>query len=177
MGTVATKQAQAYIARKLANESASIYLGIGRSTAWADENKVPDSDPTATGIEEPIAYTKAQSVYLCKLVKDNKKGSLIFGGKSYNTVSPIASLDPDANYVYAATKFSYSDLQKEVQFRQVGLFIGFKPKANVHSTIILPSQVDDIGTMLSISNNKLVNITKTSAANVGAMYSILPIIN
>lgn len=177
MGTVATKQAQAYIAKKLANESANIYLGIGRSTAWADESKVPESDPTADGLEEPIAYTKAQSVYLCKLVEGNKKGALIFGGKSYDTVSPTANLDPDANYVYAATKFSYNDLQQEVQFRQVGLFIGFKPKADVHSTIILPSQVDSTGTMLSISNNKLVNITRTSAANVGAMYSILPIIN
>jgi hypothetical protein len=177
LGTVATRVAQAYIARNLAQQQATMYIGLGKSSSWNDENNVPASDYNATALDEPIAYTKAQKVFLCKPVLDPKEGNLIVGGVSYKTVSLDADIDPSACYLYATTDFSYADLQKEIQFRQVGLFVNFIPKANVTSIIVTPAQVDKLGTMLSIQNSKLVNITKTSKVTVGAMYSVLPILN
>lgn len=176
MSTVATKQAQAYIARMLALQASNIYLGLGKSTAWTDENKVPDSDPDATSLTEPLVYMKAQTVSLCKPATDkDDSAGIVFGGNKYKVVSTTGDLDPNAICVYATASFSYSDIQKELAFRQVGMFINFQPKKDVTSTVILPSQVDNVGTMLSIQNMKLANITKTSTIKVGAMYSILPI--
>lgn len=177
MGTVATKQAQAYIARMIAKQAPNIYIGLGKSTAWKDEDKVPDSNPDATALTEPIVYTKAQNVSLCQPVSDdnNTGSSIIFGGSKYKVVSVLEELNPAANCVYATANFSYEDLKSEIQFRQVGLYIGLRPKSGVTSTIITPLQIDDLGTLLSIQNMKLANITKTSSVKVGAMYSILPI--
>ena len=175
MGTVATRQAQAYIARMLVEQAPSIYIGLGRSSPWSDEDKVPDSNPDATSLTEPLVYRKAQTVSLCKLANDKDEGALVFGGKRYKTLSPLEDLDPDANCIYATASFSYSDLQEQLTFRQVGLFIDFKLNNDVTSTIIKPAQVADTGILLSINNMKLASITKTSTVKVGAMYSVLPI--
>lgn len=177
MATVATRQAPAYIARMLYNQASTIYIGLGKSSPWNDENQVPDNSDTSTSLDEPIAYTKAQKVYLCKPSLTGGEGTVNFGGNYYTIITDTSALDKDAYYIYASADFKFDSFKKDIQFRQVGLFINFLPRKDVMSTIILPSQVDKLGTMLSISNNKLVNITKTSAVTVGAMYSILPILN
>lgn len=177
MGTVATKQAPAYIARMLYNKSSTMYIGLGKSTPWNDDNNVPDNSDDAVSLDEPIAYTKAQKVYLCKLATTSGEGTIAFGGNYYSIVTDTTRLDSNAKYVYASAEFSFESMKKDTQFRQVGLFIDFVPNDGVESKIVLPSQVAKLGTMLSISNNKLVNITKTSAVTVGAMYSILPVLN
>lgn len=177
MGTVATKGAQAYVAKLLYEQAPNIYIGLGKSSPWNDENNVPNSNPNATALDEPILYTKAQKVLLCKPLAEKTDSSVQFGAKFYEPVPDSTQIDPDANCVFAYSKFNYEDIQKEIQFRQVGLFVGLIPNDRVTSTIILPTQVGALGTLLSISNNKLVNITATSPVTVGAMYSILPILN
>lgn len=177
MTAVATKQAQAYIAKMLYEQAPSIYLGLGKSTPWNDENNVPDNDPTATALDEPIAYTKAQDVALCTKLDKVEQGAITVGSTSYKPIANTDEINVDAVYIYAASTFSYEDLQKDTQFRQVGMFIGFKPKADVKNTIILPTQVEKQGTLVSILNSKLVNITKTSPVKVGAIYSILPVLD
>lgn len=177
MGQIATKNAQAYIAKMLYEQASSIYIGLGKPTPWTDENKIPDPSPDAISLEEPIAYTKAQRVTLCTLASKEDTDTIAFGDKFYKPVITTSSLNPDATYLYVSTQFKYADIGKEIQFRQVGLFVGFVPNDRVTSTIVLPTQVGTQGTMLSISNNKLINITKTSPTTVGAMYSILPVLS
>lgn len=172
--TTATKQAQALLAKMIFEQASNIYLGLGKSTPWADENTVPDTNPESTALDEPIAYMKAQKVFLCKKVDKATNNTVALGGSFFLPVANNEVVDPDAVYVYVSSKFDYASLQKEIQFREVGMFVGFKPKADAKNTIILPPQVDKLGTMVSIQNIKLINITKTSPVTVGAVYSVLP---
>ena len=55
---------------KLLYES-TFWMGIGRTTAWTTENAPPSGSVSATTIEEPIVYAKAEIVSLCKTIASN----------------------------------------------------------------------------------------------------------
>ena len=62
--TVVTDKAAAYVATLLYNMHNSIYIGIGKSSQWANDSKPDPEDSSKTNIDEPLFYAKADKVSL-----------------------------------------------------------------------------------------------------------------
>ena len=156
MGSILTSQAHTMLLKYLYNES-SMWVGIGRTTPWDDENAPPVPDPTATEVEEIVGYKVYSEKYM---VKEDPNGELIFNGKHYKIVS-----DPDTelpNLLYIRFDLEPTDLPI-VDYRQFGLFFGLTALPGYASnTSLLPDEVDSTGMLMAIDNRKVIHRSEDS---------------
>lgn len=136
----------------------TLWIGVGRTTEWDDENNPDDVSPTAEDIEEAVVFVKAST----SLVKRVDSGEdLLVGGVKFDLVDDGDAYDDNAHFVYVyatldGPTMSYGD------YRQKGIFVGLTPAAGHESdTWLDPTNVDDVGVLLYIANKEVVTYGAT----------------
>lgn len=174
--TVVTDEAAAYVATLLYNMHGSIYIGIGKSSQWADDSKPDPEDSSKTNIDEPLFYVKADKVQLCrpKLPTEALTAETIsYGSNQYVPVNASDAISSSAEYIYCSALLS-SDNVGKVTFREAGLFAGLQLNQGVTKTTVQYSDIASLGSMLSLINQSPVSITDTASARVSFLYHIKP---
>ena len=174
--TQVTIIAQNYMARLLVQKANSIYVGLGKSSAWSDENTPPAESNTAIALDEPILYKKVTTAELCRLTNVGETGGVIVGTDSYVVATTADMNNPDYRYLYCEVNISGADAGA-ISYREIGLFSDLTPNSGVTKTTLLPADVSSTGTLLTISNYKVQNITDTGSVTVGIIYSFKPIVS
>ena len=96
----------------------NLYIGFGRTTAWADESSPPAPSVNATEIEELQFISKASINY----VKPNGS-QIIFKDTKWDLYDPPTTNDlytNDIKYLYIRTTLLYDDFDF-ITFRQIGI--------------------------------------------------------
>lgn len=129
----------------------NLYMAVGRSTAWTDEEAPPADNADATVIEEIIGYKKIDSIYL---VTPDVNGTIVYRSQKFKIVAEADAFTQGAKYVYVEAKLLYDQFPLTT-FRQVGLFAGTTRKAGVEDkSVLLPSEVESPGKLRVIGNYK-----------------------
>lgn len=174
--TVVTDEAAAYVATLLYNMHNSIYIGIGKSSPWADDSKPDPEDSSKTNIDEPLFYVKADTVQLCRTKLPSESPtveSISYGSNQYVPVNVSDAVSSGAEYIYCSALIS-SDNVGKVTFREAGLFSGLQLNQGVTKTTVQYPDIASIGSMLSLTNQSPVSITDTASARVSFLYHIKP---
>lgn len=133
----------------------SLYIAIGRTTPWADENAPPAEVPGTTDIDEIIGM---KPVTLRKhMVEDAENGTVFWDNKIWRLVNADEALTLKTQYCYLEAQVQYSELPL-TSFRQVGLYSGTVLQPGVSPVIaVLPTSIADNGILESYSNRKVEN--------------------
>lgn len=131
----------------------AIYLGIGKSSAWADDNNPPAPDTNATTLLELIGFRKADNVYM--VVQDNTNGTIAYQNTKWSIVTPSNAYTQGAKWVYVSATINYDELPLGY-YRQVGVFSGLQLANGVSGSqlALLPAQVSNVGTLEVIDNRQ-----------------------
>lgn len=133
---------------------ASIWVGVGRTTSWPDEEVPPTEDRAATEVEEIVGYKLANRAF--QVVPDDE-GSVIHNGNRYTAISDLDALasKSTAGVVYIEFVLE-SDEFPTISYRQVGVFADLVPAEGFSNfSALLPSQVSSPGTLVMIENMEL----------------------
>jgi hypothetical protein len=147
--------------RALLHKTNSTYfVGIGRTTAWDDEDNPPDPLPTASTIEEPVVYVTPTQVTLCKVVSSGEDVTHL--GTKYEFVADVDAIDEGARFLYMLARFDPTSGQPYDTFRQVALFSNLTPASGHESdSWLAPANVDDEGLLEYLDNDVATIMTDT----------------
>lgn len=126
----------------------NLYMGIGRTTAWADDTNPPPEDPEQVALDEAVCY---QPILTPKLLKQDIGGLIAWGGLMWTEVAIQDAYTEGATYAYCEAAFEYDDAPL-VTFRQVALFTGLTKAGGAGSGILLPGEVTDPGVLEALDN-------------------------
>lgn len=136
-------------------EIPNLYIAIGRTSAWTDENSPPLEVPGTADIDEIIGM---KPVTLRKyMVEDAIDGTVFWDNKIWRLLTIEDGLAASAIYAYVEAQIQYSELPL-TGFRQVGLYSGTVLQPGVSPLIaVLPSQIQSNGLLEAYSNRKVEN--------------------
>jgi hypothetical protein len=135
----------------LYNDS-TFWMGIGRTTPWNTELAPPSPSVSATTLEEPIVYVKAEIVSLCKTINANP--DVTVRGQGYKYVLPVDAVAEFARFLYIRARFDPSEDQPYNTFRQIAIFSNLEPtQAHSSDLWLAPANVLDVGVCEYIENN------------------------
>lgn len=132
--------------------TSNMYFGIGRQTAWTDENNPDPPSSTATAVEEPVGFKRVESKYL---VIPDPNGTIVYDdGSAWSIVNTSDAYTRGARWVYIDCNIKSTDLPLVI-YRQVGLCINLvvsDPSYAGYATL-LPNQVSSQGTLYLLDNS------------------------
>jgi hypothetical protein len=143
-----------------------LWLCIGRTTPWPDENAPPDVTDTVTYPqylnmtvpEEPIALKKIDFAGLC--VPD-ANGQIRYQNQRFSYVPDVNAVSLLARWVYVRASLDYIETNSvgtvivgsDIAYRQASLLSGVVPQAPyANESTILASQVQDFGRVVCVTN-------------------------
>lgn len=130
--------------------TANTFVGVGRTTPWADEEDPPAPSLTDTTLEELIIYKRPNR--LTFVINDSNGDITILGGK-YRALTLEEARNLQAQQVLIQTTFSTADFGGPADYRQIGVFTYVVPTAgNENKSILLPSEIEDPGIIIHITN-------------------------
>lgn len=134
----------------------TVWIGIGRTTAWTEENSPPAPSLTAMSVEEVVGLTLPEAKKLA--VPDNVNGTITILGQKWRILEPPYDdleelVDLGARYAYVAGWLMY-DQFPVVTFRQEAVLVGVQLAEGVPpgSDVLLPAQVASYGYPVVITN-------------------------
>ncbi len=131
--------------------SGNIFIGLGRSTPWDDEDNPPTPSAELTNIEEPILYKKPDRLAFATIDDDN--GTIPVLGHLYRLLSTEEARIVQCRSVLFQVSISILDFGEETSYRQIGLFNFLIPsEGNEMKTVLLPEEIDDVGYPFHIAN-------------------------
>lgn len=137
---------------KLLYDNSTFWMGIGRTTAWTTELAPPSGSVSATTIEEPIVYAKAEIVSLCKTIASNP--DVTVRGQGYKYVATGDAIAEFARFIYIKARFDPSEEQPYATFRQIGIFTNLIPTlAHINDLWLAPANVLSVGVLKYLENN------------------------
>ena len=149
MSAIITDIGHTEIVRKLLNTD-SIWVGIGKTTAWADENNPPAPDPSTTEISEVVGYKKVLDKYL--VVEDPTNGTIDFGSTKYRPVNESDYFTEKPHFLYLKFEIIGDELPL-VTYRQIGIVFDLVPDTGYEAyTVLTSDQVSDTGYLLTLDN-------------------------
>lgn len=130
-------------------EEQTMWFGFGRKTPWANDDEPPTPKPATEDIEEPIGYKKTDMI---TFVKQDDEGPIFYLGDNYSAISDEEAIATDSTLLYVRCTVNYTELPPTT-YREIGIFRGLKPiTAKIASKVLLPSEVEDRGTLDIIDN-------------------------
>jgi len=129
----------------------NLYFGVGRQTAWADENTPDVPSISITCIEDPLGFKKIDSKYL---VVPDVNGTIMYDdGSTWSIVSPSDIYTKGAKWVYVSCSIKSTELPLN-SYRQVGILLNLvvSDSAYANNSVLLPSQVSSQGTLYLVDN-------------------------
>lgn len=158
---IATNNSRVYAALQLKNKKDSMYLVIGKTSAWTNESTPPETDPNTSSLQEVVGYKKVGKVSLCReyAESDGSKYPIInYGSQKFVLISDSDAYTEKAYMVYIETELSGTELPVGT-FRQVGLHTDLVPKSGVTKEALLPNEVTNAGILQFFENRQQQNRT------------------
>lgn len=148
----------------------NIYVGIGKSTPWNDEDTPPTPTSDITELEEIIGYKKVEATYL--VIPDETNGTISYRDTKWSVVSQSEAMAKNAKYVYLETSIRYDELPL-IAYRQIGLFSGLVPyKGRAHKvTITVSNGATNSGNLTLQVGGTEIEIPVTSGSDTDAVAS------
>lgn len=159
---VTTTKAHVNIALYLKSKISSTYLGIGGSKPWDDEENPPAPDRSTVALTDPIGYKKVNLVSLCKRVpsdEDASHNTVNYRGEIWELVPDEEAHKKEATHIYFETKILGAELPAG-EYRQVGIFTDLEPTEDLSKPVLMPEEVEDVGTLEFFENRQRQNRTK-----------------
>lgn len=127
----------------------SIWVGLGRTTAWPDESNPIDEVVTATTVEELFGMKLYDEAFL---VVEASDGTVVHKGKTYRKLkdSEFPGTVTDLLYV----KFTiFPDEFPGIHYRQLGVFVDSIPKEGFSSfSALTGDQFQTLGRLVYLDN-------------------------
>lgn len=149
----------AHCARALALvESGDLYIGIGRKSAWDNENEgdsfiPPEPDVDATNLDELIGMKKADRVLM---VIPDENGEIEYANEKFRAISNEEAFRLKSRWVLVETTIQFKDLPP-IAYRQIGIFSRVKAKEeHKEKDILLADEIEDVGILEILNNRKVV---------------------
>jgi hypothetical protein len=144
------------ISRAMDFISGDLWICIGRTTPWPDENNPPIVSPDILDVEEPVIFKKAD---VKTFVVEDTTGEYIVQGVTYKAVSEEFARNNLVTTILIKATITDTDISDDVTFRQVGLYSKLVPTAgNEGKTLLLPSEVEFTGYLEWVSNREPLHI-------------------
>lgn len=130
----------------------SLFIGIGKTTAWEDENSPPDPLNTDT-LVDPVGYKQVESIFM---VVPDPNGTLSYKDSRWRIVPEEEAIAQGARWVYLSVYVAYEELPTNISYRQVGAYTNLTRKEGVPSGkyALLPSEVESVGLLEVLDNRK-----------------------
>ncbi|AII28433.1 structural protein [Enterococcus phage EF24C] len=158
---IATNNSRVYASLQLKNKQDSMYLAIGKTTPWTNEDAPPAPDPTTTTLTEVIGYKKVARVSLCReyLPSDDSKYPVVsYGSRKFTLIPDEDGYKEQAWMVYVEAEITGDELPTGT-FRQVGIHTDLVSKASSEKKALLPTDVTDAGILQFFENRQQQNRT------------------
>lgn len=159
---IATNNSRVYASLQLKNKQDSMYLVIGKTSPWTNEDAPPQADPNASTLQEVIGYKKVKKVSLCRSYFENDESQypiIEYGVNKFTLIPDEKAYQEKAFMVYVESEVIGSELPLGT-FRQVGLHTDLVPKTGVTKDALLPSEVTNAGILQVFDNRKQQNRTE-----------------
>lgn len=143
----------------------TLWVSIGRTTPWEDENTPPDENDFNENPEylnmvtpdEPIAFKR---IDFAGLVVPDANGDIVYQQQRYSYVPDAEAITRLARWVFVRASLDYLERNSagtvivgETTYRQVCLLSGLVPKdPYVEENVLTPAQVDSIGRVVVVAN-------------------------
>jgi hypothetical protein len=163
---VATINSHIYDAIRLQALHGEAYMAFGKQSSWPDDENPPVEDPNTASLSEVIGYKKVRKFSLARPLAAEETTSyptVTYKSMTWALIPVDKAYDEKAYWVYIDAEVNPGELP-EGQYRQVGVQVGLKPKAGVTKENLLPSEVEDPGTLRLFSNLKPTNLTSSSTS-------------
>lgn len=132
------------------NDEVNLYIAIGRTTAWADEENPPSPTGNETEVEEIIGFKEVDQELL--VVPDEVDGTLNFRGQKWREIEEADIYTEECHWIYISASL-YGDSLPLDTYRQIGLYSGLSPHTEYEGNNYLePYQVEDTGVLEIIGN-------------------------
>jgi hypothetical protein len=129
----------------------NIYVGVGRTTAWEDENDPPTPSSNIEEIEELLIYKKPDKIAF--IVPDEDEGTITVLGNKYRELTLEEARTLQSRLMLISVTFSTSDFGGIANYRQLGVFAYVIPTTgNEAKTVLLPEEIDDPGYPIHFAN-------------------------
>ncbi len=130
--------------------TANTFVGVGRTTPWADEENPPAPSSTTTTLEELIIYKRPNRL---TFVTNDDNGEITILGEKYRALTLDEARNLQAQQVLIQITLSTVDFGGPANYRQIGVFTYVVPTAgNESKSILLPSEIEDPGIIIHITN-------------------------
>ena len=159
---IATYNSSVELAKYLVSKADSTYLTIGKTTPWSNETKPPQPDENTTALQEVIGYKKATKVTLVRPFQspqDDEKDTISYGNKELVIVPTEKATEEGAKWLYLESEVVGEELPLGT-YRQVGFVIDLVPKTGINKFNLLPSEVENTGTLMFFDNKQFQNRTE-----------------
>lgn len=134
-----------------------VWLCIGRTTPWGEEDLPPQPDVGTTELDEPVVYKKIIEKYFVQEVSED--GDYYVSGTWYKILSEAEARTAKTNLVIFTTSLTFEEIGDEITFRQVGLYSNLIPAEGYEeATFLTPDQVEDPGWLEWFSNREPINV-------------------
>lgn len=146
---------------RLAQRVGNIYIGIGGSVAWPNENKPPEEDIMTNEIPNLIGMKRAEVVSIARLIPDdeNFNGTHIeYGGKRYELVPQSKAYEKQARFVYISATIAPDELSSDY-YRVVGLLTNPIFKDGITGDVVPAESIISQGNLEMYENRKPVDRT------------------
>lgn len=160
---IITRSSQVDVALYLMEKIDSVYLGLGRTSAWDDEDNPPVPDRETEHLDELIGLKKINRMFLCKLATgggDSGFDTIEYMGETWELIPNSLAHEEGATHVFFEARIEGSELPVG-KYRQVGIYTGVTPEEGVspNKATLLPEEVQDFGILEFYDNRQLQNRT------------------
>ena len=155
---VITENAKVELAKFVVNQQQSMYLVLGKTSAWSNEQVPPEPLSNTTQLEEIVGYKRVSKAVLVRPTRetDTNKEKITFNNNSWTIINQEDAIKEGAKWAYFESKVLGNELPLGT-YRQVGISINVKSRSQ--KSALLPSEVEDKGTLLFYDNKQFQNRT------------------
>lgn len=164
MSAKATLNARIYEALTLQARYNEAYLVFGKTSSWVDDTHPPEEVEDTPEITEVIGYKKIRQFSLARPLAQGENPNSVsypkvtYGGKTWLLIPRDKAYIEKAHWLYIDAEIQPDEFPLGM-YRQVGIQMGVKPKTGISKTNLLPSEVQDKGTLYFFENREPQNRT------------------
>lgn len=144
----------------------NMWLGLGRTQPWNDEEEPPAPNIAATNLDQLVGVKKVTRGFLVVPRINNNQDTagkpyppassndVIYKGQQWAPVSDKQASKYGARWLYLETDVTPEDLPYAV-FRQTGIYMGLTPKPQFsNQSSLTPNEIQDSGMLIAYDNQR-----------------------
>lgn len=146
---IATAKSRHLRAKNWKDTTGTLFIGIGKSSAWSNDNAPPTPDVNSTGIVEAIGY---KQVDVKEFVVQDPSGNIEYLGQTWKILSAEDAATQNSRWIYVKAQINYTELPTTT-YRQIGIFSGLQKQSSASGkSALLPAEVANVGVLEVIDN-------------------------